>query len=237
MRISRSGRIQAQVSGIRVSTSRVEALEIMASVQPIVNRYTGSPARRLLRLPLSVRVPGIGPAAERAAIPGERPLDVRWRYFSLTQVNSKDEGWTVWDAAGFGGARPPGLQGCRGGAPAGCIRRFPHGVAASAPRASAPTSTMSPSSSRWRRTRDWTSIAFARTSPTRRSCRRSSVTTGRLSPTTASSAPRPSYSAPGAAAYVRLSEPPDAAELGGDIRSSDRDRRPTSLASSRSSAP
>jgi predicted DsbA family dithiol-disulfide isomerase len=30
---------------------------------------------------------------------GERPLEVRWRYFSLTQVNNKDEGWTVWDAA------------------------------------------------------------------------------------------------------------------------------------------
>ena len=27
-----------------------------------------------------------------------RELDVRWRYFSLTQVNSKDEGWTVWGA-------------------------------------------------------------------------------------------------------------------------------------------
>ncbi|HVD47282.1 MAG TPA: DsbA family protein [Candidatus Limnocylindria bacterium] len=29
---------------------------------------------------------------------GERELEVRWRYFSLTQINSKDEGWTVWDA-------------------------------------------------------------------------------------------------------------------------------------------
>ena len=29
---------------------------------------------------------------------GERNLEARWRYFSLTQVNSKDEGWTVWDA-------------------------------------------------------------------------------------------------------------------------------------------
>lgn len=29
---------------------------------------------------------------------GERELDVRWRYFSLTQVNSKDDGWTLWDA-------------------------------------------------------------------------------------------------------------------------------------------
>jgi predicted DsbA family dithiol-disulfide isomerase len=27
-----------------------------------------------------------------------RELEVRWRYFSLTQVNSKDDGWTVWDA-------------------------------------------------------------------------------------------------------------------------------------------
>lgn len=29
---------------------------------------------------------------------GERKLQIRWRYFSLTQVNSKDDGWTVWDA-------------------------------------------------------------------------------------------------------------------------------------------
>jgi predicted DsbA family dithiol-disulfide isomerase len=29
---------------------------------------------------------------------GDRAMAVRWRYFSLTQVNSKDEGWTVWDA-------------------------------------------------------------------------------------------------------------------------------------------
>jgi predicted DsbA family dithiol-disulfide isomerase len=29
---------------------------------------------------------------------GERNVESRWRYFSLTQVNSKDEGWTVWDA-------------------------------------------------------------------------------------------------------------------------------------------
>jgi predicted DsbA family dithiol-disulfide isomerase len=27
-----------------------------------------------------------------------RPLKVTWRYFSLAQVNSKDDGWTVWDA-------------------------------------------------------------------------------------------------------------------------------------------
>ena len=29
---------------------------------------------------------------------GVRAIEVRWRYFSLTQVNSKDDGWTVWDA-------------------------------------------------------------------------------------------------------------------------------------------
>ena len=29
---------------------------------------------------------------------GQRPIDIRWRYFSLIQVNSKDDGWTIWDA-------------------------------------------------------------------------------------------------------------------------------------------
>jgi predicted DsbA family dithiol-disulfide isomerase len=29
---------------------------------------------------------------------GRRDVEVRWRYFSLTQVNSKNDGWTVWDA-------------------------------------------------------------------------------------------------------------------------------------------
>jgi predicted DsbA family dithiol-disulfide isomerase len=29
---------------------------------------------------------------------GQRRIEVRWRYFSLTQVNSKDDGWTVWGA-------------------------------------------------------------------------------------------------------------------------------------------
>ena len=27
-----------------------------------------------------------------------RPLEVAWRYFSLAQVNSKDDGWTAWNA-------------------------------------------------------------------------------------------------------------------------------------------
>ena len=29
---------------------------------------------------------------------GQRSLGVRWRYFSLTQVNSRHDGWTVWGA-------------------------------------------------------------------------------------------------------------------------------------------
>jgi len=29
---------------------------------------------------------------------GRLEVEVRWRYFSLTQVNSKDDGWTVWTA-------------------------------------------------------------------------------------------------------------------------------------------
>jgi predicted DsbA family dithiol-disulfide isomerase len=29
---------------------------------------------------------------------GRRDVEVRWRYFSLTQVNSKNDGWTVWGA-------------------------------------------------------------------------------------------------------------------------------------------
>ncbi|OLE79062.1 MAG: hypothetical protein AUG06_08860 [Actinobacteria bacterium 13_1_20CM_2_65_11] len=31
-------------------------------------------------------------------VAGARTPDVRWRYFSLTQVNSTEPGWTVWDA-------------------------------------------------------------------------------------------------------------------------------------------
>ncbi len=33
-----------------------------------------------------------------ANVAAERPTNVRWRYFSLTQVNSKEEGWTAWAA-------------------------------------------------------------------------------------------------------------------------------------------
>lgn len=33
-----------------------------------------------------------------ASVAEQRPLSVRWRYFSLTQVNSREEGWTAWGA-------------------------------------------------------------------------------------------------------------------------------------------
>jgi predicted DsbA family dithiol-disulfide isomerase len=33
-----------------------------------------------------------------ASVAAERPTEVRWRYFSLAQVNSKEEGWTAWAA-------------------------------------------------------------------------------------------------------------------------------------------
>ncbi|MDQ6877625.1 MAG: DsbA family protein [Candidatus Dormibacteraeota bacterium] len=69
----------------------------MQSAQPNV---AAGPARRL-----DVFYDYLCPFVYRASVllrnvrdSGERQVDVRWRYFSLSQVNSKDEGWTVWDA-------------------------------------------------------------------------------------------------------------------------------------------
>lgn len=45
--------------------------------------------------PYVYRAAGLLDAVQRS---GDRDVDVRWRYFSLTQVNSKNDGWTVWDA-------------------------------------------------------------------------------------------------------------------------------------------
>ncbi len=45
--------------------------------------------------PFVYRAAGLIDAVRRS---GRRDIDVRWRYFSLTQVNSKDDGWTVWGA-------------------------------------------------------------------------------------------------------------------------------------------
>ena len=45
--------------------------------------------------PFVYRVAGLIDAVQRS---GRQNIDVRWRYFSITQVNSKDDGWTVWSA-------------------------------------------------------------------------------------------------------------------------------------------
>ncbi len=45
--------------------------------------------------PFVYRAAGLLDAVRRS---GRRDVEVRWRYFSLTQVNSKDDGWTVWSA-------------------------------------------------------------------------------------------------------------------------------------------
>jgi predicted DsbA family dithiol-disulfide isomerase len=42
---------------------------------------------------------------QNVSITGQRPVSIRWRYFSLAQVNSKDDGWTVWDAPDSEAAR------------------------------------------------------------------------------------------------------------------------------------
>ena len=70
----------------------------MATVEPSVN-----PASvRRLDVFYDYRCPFVYRAAvllENVRDSGERPLDVRWRYFSLIQVNSKVDGFTVWDAS------------------------------------------------------------------------------------------------------------------------------------------
>jgi predicted DsbA family dithiol-disulfide isomerase len=44
--------------------------------------------------PFVFRVAGLLDSVRRSG----RDVEVGWRYFSLTQVNSKDDGWTVWGA-------------------------------------------------------------------------------------------------------------------------------------------
>jgi predicted DsbA family dithiol-disulfide isomerase len=70
----------------------------MATVEPIVNPTS---VRQL-----DVFYDYLCPFVFRASVllknvkdSGERPIDIRWRYFSLVQVNSKVEGFTVWDAS------------------------------------------------------------------------------------------------------------------------------------------
>jgi predicted DsbA family dithiol-disulfide isomerase len=83
-----SDHIQAQLSGIRVSTTRVGTL-VGAGADPIKFEVFFD-----YGCPYVYRASLLIDAVRRSG----RELDVRWRYFSLTQVNSKDDGWTVWDA-------------------------------------------------------------------------------------------------------------------------------------------
>jgi len=86
-----SDHIHAQLSGIRVSTTRVGTL-VVAGAEPIrFDVFFDYQCPYVYRASLLIE------AVRRSG----RELDVRWRYFSLTQANSKDDGWTVWGA-------PPG---------------------------------------------------------------------------------------------------------------------------------
>jgi predicted DsbA family dithiol-disulfide isomerase len=89
IRASRSGRIQAQLSGIFVLTRRVELLSVVGSEVIEFEVFYDYLCPFVYRA--SVLLQNLG----RFRAP--RP-NVTWRYFSLTQVNSKNDGWTVWDA-------------------------------------------------------------------------------------------------------------------------------------------
>src|SRR3982074_982749 len=89
MRATRSGRIQAQLSGIFVLTRRVDLLSVAGPEVIELEVFYDYLCPFVYRA--SVLLQNLG----RSHAP--RP-NISWRYFSLTQVNSKDDGWTVWDA-------------------------------------------------------------------------------------------------------------------------------------------
>lgn len=81
-----SGRIQAQLSGICVNRNRVGVFCVTEPIKfEVFFDYQCPFVYRVARLIEGVRRSG-------------REVDVSWRYFSLAQVNSKDDGWTVWAA-------------------------------------------------------------------------------------------------------------------------------------------
>ena len=84
-----SVRTHAQLSGIRVSSRRVEAVWVVIS-EPINFEVFFD-----YQCPFVFRVAGL---LDSVRASGERDFKVGWRYFSLTQVNSNDHGWTVWGA-------------------------------------------------------------------------------------------------------------------------------------------
>src|SRR5215831_3985570 len=83
-----SGRIHAQLSGIRVSCNRVGVLCVTVP-EPIKFDVFFD-----YQCPFVYRVAGLIEGARGSG----RDVEVRWRYFSLTQVNSNNDGWTVWRA-------------------------------------------------------------------------------------------------------------------------------------------
>src|SRR5258708_36737404 len=85
----RSVRIQAQLSGISVRTRCVEGLSV---VDPEVIRFE---VFYDYFCPFVYRASGLLQNVGRSSA---FSLKVPWRYFSLAQVNSKDEGWTAWEA-------------------------------------------------------------------------------------------------------------------------------------------
>lgn len=81
-----SGRIHAQLSGIRVNRNRVAVLCVAESIKfDVFFDY---------QCPFVYRAANLIDGVLRSG----RGVEVRWRYFSLTQVNSNNDGWTVWDA-------------------------------------------------------------------------------------------------------------------------------------------
>src|ERR1700694_4248593 len=84
-----SVRTHAQLSGIRVSSRRVEAVCVVIS-EPINFEVFFD-----YQCPFVLREAG---RLDSVRASGERNFKVGWRYFSLTQVNSNDHGWTVWGA-------------------------------------------------------------------------------------------------------------------------------------------
>src|SRR5439155_13196672 len=87
--IGTSVRPQAQLSGIRVRTSRVRVSDMAGGELIKFDVFFD------YQCPFVYRAAGLLDAVRRS---GQRNLDVGWRYFSLTQVNSKDDVWTVWGA-------------------------------------------------------------------------------------------------------------------------------------------
>jgi len=83
-----SGLIHAQLSGIRVSATRVEVFGVAVADPIKLDVYFD------YQCPFVYRMAGLLDAVRRSG----REVEVGWRYFSLTQVNSKDDGWTVWGA-------------------------------------------------------------------------------------------------------------------------------------------